>query len=134
MPVLVTKENSPDQGSVVVGFGAHWDAIAPGTSGQVLTVDPTTASGLSWKTGSGGGGGTPGGTNGQIQVNSSGSFGGLNLPANLAVSGSNIVPVGGLYPAVATHAARNAIPSARRSAEMLVFTQNDSIYWSWTGT
>jgi len=40
---------------------------------------------------------------------------------------------------VADHTARNAIPDARRRFGMLVFTQNDQLYWKlkvgpWTGT
>jgi hypothetical protein len=72
-----------------------------GTNGFVLQTDGT--GNLSWtaQTGNGGGGnGTPGGANTQIQYNDSGSFGGnagftfdevsgnVNLPANLIVAGT----------------------------------------------
>ena len=74
-----------------------------GTNGYVLQTDGT--GNLSWtaQTGNGGGGnGTPGGANTQIQYNDSGSFGGnagftfnevdgnVNMPANLIVAGNII--------------------------------------------
>jgi hypothetical protein len=48
--------------------------ITGGTSGYVLSTDGT--GNLSWVAQSGGGGGTPGGANTQVQYNSSGSFAG----------------------------------------------------------
>ena len=77
--------------------------ITGGTNGYVLQTDGT--GNLSWtaQTGNGGGGnGTPGGANTQIQYNDSGSFGGnagftfnevdgnVNMPANLIVAGNII--------------------------------------------
>ena len=73
-----------------------------GTNGYVLQTDGT--GNLSWtaQTGNGGGNGTPGGANTQIQYNDSGSFGGnagftfnevdgnVNMPANLIVAGNII--------------------------------------------
>src|SRR5271154_7005076 len=59
-------------GSLVV-HGALLDgAGSPGTSGQVLS---STVSGTAWVA-SGGGGGTPGGSSGQVQYNNAGSFAG----------------------------------------------------------
>jgi hypothetical protein len=46
-----------------------------GTSGQFLQTDGTGIT--SWATPAGGGGGTPGGTTGQLQWNSAGAFGGM---------------------------------------------------------
>ena len=48
--------------------------ILGGSSGQVLTTDGT--GNLSWATGGGGGNGTPGGANAQVQFNDAGTFGG----------------------------------------------------------
>jgi hypothetical protein len=70
--------------------------ISGGTSGQVLSTDG--AGNLSWTT-AGGGGGTPGGSNTQIQFNDGGSFGGsANLTYNKTteVLTSNALSVGNL--------------------------------------
>jgi hypothetical protein len=64
--------------SVFSGATQNWNLILPpnpGTSGQVLTTNGTGVT--YWSTVSGGGGGTsPGGSNGDIQYNNSGAFGG----------------------------------------------------------
>jgi hypothetical protein len=61
-----------------------------GTNGQVLTFNG--AGGTSWTTISGGtGGGTPGGSSGQVQYNDAGAFGGL---AGLTVTGTAITATG----------------------------------------
>lgn len=74
--------------------------ISGGTNGYVLQTDG--AGNLTWtaQTGGGGGNGSPGGANTQIQYNDSGSFGGnagftfdeitgnVNMPANLNVIGN----------------------------------------------
>ena len=57
---------------------------AQGSDGQVLT---STGSGVAWEDASGGGG-TPGGSNTQIQFNNSGNFGGN---ANLVYDGSSLI-------------------------------------------
>jgi hypothetical protein len=76
--------------------------ISGGTSGYVLQTDGT--GNLSWtaQTGGGGGSGTPGGANTQLQFNDAGSFGGsaaltfnkttnaLSLSGNLTVTNANI--------------------------------------------
>ncbi len=76
--------------------------IYDGVNGYVLQTDGT--GNLSWtaQTGNGGGNGTPGGANTQIQYNDSGSFGGnagftfnevdgnVNMPSNLIVAGNII--------------------------------------------
>ena len=48
--------------------------ITGGTNGQYLQTDGSGH--LSWTTGTGGGGGSPGGSNAQVQFNDSGAFGG----------------------------------------------------------
>lgn len=70
-----------------------------GTSGQVLTSNGPGAL-PSFKTGGGGGGGVPGGTSGQLQWNSAGSFGGVSGwttdGANVLTGGaSTMLAVGG---------------------------------------
>lgn len=48
-----------------------------GTSDQFFPAGSTVARGVA--AGGGGGGGTPGGSNGQVQINSSGAFGGITI-------------------------------------------------------
>ena len=66
-------------------------------SGAELTY--VVQSGVSKKTPvssiSGSGGGTPGGTNGQLQFNNSGLFGGLGVGSGLSVVGGNLTATGG---------------------------------------
>lgn len=61
----------------------------PGTAGYVLTTDG--AGNLSWAVG-GGGGGTPGGANTQVQFNSAGAFGGD--PEFTWTTGTNTLALG----------------------------------------
>lgn len=68
--------------------------IGGGVNGYVLTTDGT--GNLSWSSGGGGGNGTPGGSNTQIQYNSSGSFGGsayftFNDYTNTVQVGGNLI-------------------------------------------
>lgn len=59
-------------GDILVNDGTRWQRLAKGSEGQALAI----ASGaVTWAT-IGGGGGTPGGSSGQMQVNSSGAFAG----------------------------------------------------------
>jgi hypothetical protein len=72
--------------------------ITGGTNGYFLQTDGT--GNLDWAVGGGGGNGTPGGSNTQIQYNDNGSFGGntgftfnevsgnVNMPGNLIVAGN----------------------------------------------
>ena len=60
-------------GNAIFGSNANVK-ISGGSNGQALTTDG--AGNLSWTTISGGGGGTPGGSNTQIQFNDDGSFAG----------------------------------------------------------
>ena len=66
--------------------------ITGGTNGQYLQTDG--AGNLTWVTGSGGGGGSPGGSNAQVQFNDAGSFGAsTNFTFN---KGTGLVTVGNL--------------------------------------
>jgi hypothetical protein len=60
-------------GNITLGGVAVSANGSTGTAGQVLTTNGSSAY---WSTVSGGGSGTPGGSNTQIQFNNSGSFGG----------------------------------------------------------
>lgn len=64
-------------GTIVYWNGSRWTCLAGNASGiRILQEDSSGAP--SWVVGSGGGGGAPGGTNGQVQFNNAGAFGGLN--------------------------------------------------------
>jgi hypothetical protein len=63
------------QGAAAAGSTTYTLPAADGTSGQVLSTNGSGT--LSWAT-AGGGGGTPGGSNTQVQFNNSGSFGGVS--------------------------------------------------------
>lgn len=64
------------KGNLLVGTGAGTGTqLTVGSDTQILTADSTQASGMKWAPG-GGGGGTPGGTSGEIQYNHAGAFGG----------------------------------------------------------
>jgi len=81
-----------------------------GTAGQVLTSNGTT---VYWSTVSGGGGGTPGGSNTHIQFNDSSAFGGnanftFNKTTNILYVANSIGIGAGLSsPAAAVHANGN---------------------------
>jgi trimeric autotransporter adhesin len=79
-----------------------------GTANQVLTSNGST---VYWSTVSGGGGGTPGGSNTQVQFNNSGSFGAsagltFNTTSNTLLV-SNSIGIGISSPAAAVHANGN---------------------------
>jgi hypothetical protein len=65
--------------------------ITGGTSGQFLSTNGNGT--LSWATASGGGNGSPGGSNTQVQFNNAGSFGGSG---NFTFDGSNLVVTGNI--------------------------------------
>lgn len=65
---------SYQDGDVLYYNGGAFQRLPIGTSGQVLKVTATEDA-VEWGTG-GGGGGTPGGSNTEVQFNDSGSFGG----------------------------------------------------------
>jgi hypothetical protein len=67
--------------------------ISGGTSGYVLSTDGSGT--LSWVAQSGGGGGTPGGSNTQVQFNDNGSFGG-NSAFTFDKTTGNVVMTGNL--------------------------------------
>src|ERR1700685_938321 len=68
---VILKPNANKTSSYTLTFSP-----TPGTANQFLQTDGT--GNTLWVTGSGGGG-TPGGTSGQVQYNSSGSFAGFTL-------------------------------------------------------
>ena len=60
-------------------YGATTTRLAVGANGTVLSADSSTVTGLKWVTPAAGAGGTPGGSNTQLQYNSSSSFAGTTL-------------------------------------------------------
>jgi len=80
-PVSTTQSTMLDtigstQGQLLFRSGSAWVALSPGTTGQVLQTQGAGSNPI-WATG-GGGGGSPGGANTQIQYNNAGSFGGAS--------------------------------------------------------
>jgi len=73
--------------AAIAGSTTYTLPSADGTSGQVLSTNGSGT--LSWATASGGG--TPGGSNTQIQFNNSGSFGGS---ANMTFDGTTLTAAG----------------------------------------
>lgn len=68
-------------GVIIHGGTAFTDALQKVNqllAGSNITLDPTSGVGVVEVSSTGGGGGSPGGSNGQIQYNNSGSFGGLD--------------------------------------------------------
>ncbi len=71
---------SATQGTMIIRTATGWEALAPGTAGQVLQTGGAGAD-PSWATG---GSGSPGGSTTQVQLNNAGSFGGVaGLTASL---------------------------------------------------
>jgi hypothetical protein len=70
------------QGNILYRDSTAWKVLAPGTNGQFLKTQGASANPV-WATG---GSGSPGGTSGQIQYNSSGSFGGFTASGDATVN------------------------------------------------
>lgn len=154
-----------DFGAVFGGFkftmnnGAQWDfsnansvtlgtvgnlSISGGTNGQVLTTNGS--GGLSWTT-VGGGGGTPGGSNTQIQFNDGGSFGGsanLTYDKVTELLTSNALSVGNLSASGVVNLSNSAnitignisnlhIPGGDNST-FLATDGNGNLFWNYIPT
>jgi len=103
--------------------GVKWAAAATGTPEGTAILSTGESGGTkflredgdgtcSWQTVSGGGGGTPGGANTQVQYNSSGSFAGSS---NLTFDGTNLA-VGGTVTATSTALATGGVRKIFTSA------------------
>lgn len=69
---------APTKGRLIVGDGTNWVDLGVGTDTHVLTADSAQTKGIKWAAASGGGG-SPGGSSGQIQYNNASAFGGSYL-------------------------------------------------------
>lgn len=95
--------------------------IPGGTNGYFLQTDGT--GNLNWAAGGGGGNGSPGGSNTQIQFNDSGLFGGVagftfnkvsgnvNIPGNLIVTGNIVANLSANYANFSGEVITNAQPN-----------------------
>ena len=103
--------------------GAITFPTADGSADQVLTTNGSGT--LSWANQSGGGGGSPGGSNTQIQYNNSGSFAGS---ANLTFDGSDLVVGGGKVAIGDSSAMRNLDVVA----DIMIHHADDDHAWLWS--
>ena len=88
--VYVTNTSTTPAPPDLPNRAVDWGVLAPGTSGQVLTVNADGS--IGWSTG---GGGSPGGTSGQVQYNSAGSFGGFTMSGDATlVTSTGVITVG----------------------------------------
>jgi hypothetical protein len=90
LPTTIKQSNWDDAYTFVTAFPSQ-----TGNSGKYLTTNGST---LSWATVSGGGG-TPGGTSGQVQYNNSSAFGGAS---NVEIDGGDLALVDAGFPSSAT--------------------------------
>ena len=75
---FVTASTFDTKGDILVATADDtYTNLGVGSSGQVLAADPGTATGLTW-TNQSAGGGTPGGSDTQVQYNNSDEFGGIS--------------------------------------------------------
>jgi len=73
-----TGQSTYTKGDILASPGSNTlNKLAVGTDTFVLTADAASTNGIKWAAASGGG--TPGGSSGQIQYNNSSAFGGTNL-------------------------------------------------------
>lgn len=78
----------PANGQIPIGNGTGY-TLGTLTAGANVTI--TNAAGvITIAATGGGGGGTPGGTSGQIQINSSGAFGGVTISGDMTISAAGV--------------------------------------------
>ena len=75
LDTILNSPGSVAQGDILYYNGTDWVYLTPGTTGQFLKTQGASANPV-WATVSGGGG-TPGGSNTQVQYNNSSAFGGI---------------------------------------------------------
>lgn len=104
-------------------FGST-DMIAKNNVNSFVTTACANCGGSGNDLGAGGGGGTPGGTNGQIQYNNAGAFGGVTAVP---------IPNGGTGATTATAAINALVPSQSGQNFKVLQTDGTSVSWQASG-
>lgn len=96
------------RGSILVRGASAWQTLTPGTAGYRLTSGGAGAD-LTWSASSGG---TPGGSPGQVQFNSAGSFGGFTVGGDATLdTGTGALTLANTAVSAASYGSATATPT-----------------------
>lgn len=111
------------RGSVLYRGASGWTILAPGTAGYVLATGGTGADPY-WAAG---GGGSPGGSNGQIQYNAAGSFGGFTMSGDATVNtGTGALTLANSGVSAGTYGSTTTIPAITIDAKGRITASSNS--------